>query len=86
MATFGIDEPEKCSGNSYSSYCGSNNIFNGDITSLFGYDSIINSPASLRVIESKQKLEDYRDRWSSYPTDIPNSESICTLIEELIAL
>jgi DNA-binding transcriptional MerR regulator len=39
-----------------------------------------------KLLASKQKLEDYRDRWSSYPTDIPNTESICILIEELIAL
>jgi DNA-binding transcriptional MerR regulator len=39
-----------------------------------------------KLLESKRKLEDYRDRWSSYPTDIPNTESICTLIEELIVL
>jgi DNA-binding transcriptional MerR regulator len=38
-----------------------------------------------KLLESKQKLEDYRDRWSSYPTNMPNTESICMLIEELIA-
>jgi DNA-binding transcriptional MerR regulator len=39
-----------------------------------------------KLLESKQKLEDYRDRWSSYPSDVPSNESICTLIEKLIAL
>jgi DNA-binding transcriptional MerR regulator len=39
-----------------------------------------------QLIESKQILENHRDRWSSYPADLPNSESICTLIEELGSL
>ncbi len=39
-----------------------------------------------KLIESKKKLEGHRARWSSYPTDIPNSESVCTLIEELTSL
>jgi DNA-binding transcriptional MerR regulator len=39
-----------------------------------------------KLLKSKQKLEDYRDRWSAYPADIPSSESVCTLIEELISL
>jgi DNA-binding transcriptional MerR regulator len=39
-----------------------------------------------KLIESKQTLEKHRDRWSTYPTDIPNGESVCTLIEELISI
>lgn len=39
-----------------------------------------------KLLESKQRLESHRDRWSTYPNDIPSSESICTLIEELISL
>jgi DNA-binding transcriptional MerR regulator len=39
-----------------------------------------------KLLASKQKLADYRDRWSAYPTDIPSSGSVCTLIEELISL
>lgn len=38
-----------------------------------------------KLMKSKQTLENHRDRWSAYPTDIPNSESVCTLIEELIS-
>ena len=39
-----------------------------------------------KLLESKQRLESHRERWSTYPEDLPNSESICILIEELIAL
>ena len=39
-----------------------------------------------KLLESKQRLEIHRERWSTYPEDLPNSESVCTLIEELISL
>ena len=39
-----------------------------------------------KLMESKKTLENHRDRWSAYPTDIPNSKNICTLIEELISI
>ena len=39
-----------------------------------------------KLLESKQRLESHRERWSTYTEDLPNSESVCTLIEELIAL
>ena len=39
-----------------------------------------------KLLESKHRLESHRERWSTYPEDLPNSETICTLIEELIAL
>ena len=39
-----------------------------------------------KLIESKQRLECHRERWSTYPNDLPNSENVCTLIEELVSL
>ena len=39
-----------------------------------------------KLLESKQRLDSHRERWSNYPDDLPNSESVCTLIEELISL
>lgn len=39
-----------------------------------------------KLLESKQRLESHRERWSTYPEDLPNSESVCTLIEELVSL
>ena len=39
-----------------------------------------------KLLETKQRLEIHRERWSTYPEDLPNSESVCTLIEELISL
>jgi DNA-binding transcriptional MerR regulator len=39
-----------------------------------------------KLLESKKRLESHRQRWSTYPEDLPNSESVCTLIEELISL
>jgi DNA-binding transcriptional MerR regulator len=39
-----------------------------------------------QLIESKKILENHRDRWSSYPVDIPGNASVCTLIEELTSL
>ena len=39
-----------------------------------------------QLIESKKILESHRERWSFHSTDIPNSASVCTLIEELVLL
>jgi DNA-binding transcriptional MerR regulator len=39
-----------------------------------------------QLVESKKLLENHRDRWSFHANDIPNSESVCTLIEELVIL
>ena len=39
-----------------------------------------------KLLASKQRLESHRKRWATYPEDLPNSETICTLIEELISL
>jgi DNA-binding transcriptional MerR regulator len=39
-----------------------------------------------QLVESKKILESHRDRWSFHSTDIPSSESVCTLIEELVLL
>jgi DNA-binding transcriptional MerR regulator len=39
-----------------------------------------------QLVESKKTLESHRYRWSFHSTDIPNTESVCTLIEELVLL
>jgi DNA-binding transcriptional MerR regulator len=39
-----------------------------------------------QLVESKKVLESHRDRWSFHSTDVPSSESVCTLIEELVLL
>ncbi|PSB59635.1 MerR family transcriptional regulator [Chamaesiphon polymorphus] len=39
-----------------------------------------------KLLAAKQRLKSHRERWTTYSEDPPNSESICTLVEELISL